>query len=335
MLATGIFEDIFTKYPKIFITGDKISLFGNHNYEVIILRSRRRNTADVGIARNDNESLAISEALKLIQAENMINRNDVAVITPNWVQQQTPQTGVVVGTESLREIIRFVKAGNPKRIVVATGSGEKDTAEIMSAVGFDRVIKEEGVEFADLNKGPFTRISLNHDSPASTNVNRLYDEMTFLISFTQLKYHQEAAMSAAIKNIALGWPPAEEHGHPKMNMGIHRNLHGFMRAMAQQIAIDLSIVSAQPAMVGTGPSGGIPVHTGIVLCGTDPVAVDTIGARFLGFKPQAVYYLYDCINNGIGTGDVRQMNIKGLTLPEAEEAFTKAVYNRPVIIDGK
>lgn len=73
------------------------------------MRARRRNSADIGIAKNDDERIAISEALNLIQADQLINNNDVVVITPNWVQQQPPQTGVVVGTESLREFIRFAK----------------------------------------------------------------------------------------------------------------------------------------------------------------------------------------------------------------------------------
>lgn len=299
------------------------------------MRARRRNAADIGIAENGNENLAIIEALNLIKADNLVNSNDIVVITPNWVQQQTPQTGVVVGPDSLREIIRFIKKNNPRRIVVATGSGEKDTAEIMQAAGYEKIIKSEGVEFIDLNKGPFVSIDLNHDSPATTRVNKLYNEMTFLISFTQLKYHQEATMSAAIKNITMGWPPADEHGHPKTNKGIHKNLHGFMRAMAQEIAIDLSIVSANPAMVGTGPAGGIPIHTGIILCGTDPIAVDTISARLLGFKPQAVYYLYDCINNGIGVGEIEQINIKGIPLAEAEKIFSTAVYKKAVAVDQK
>ena len=34
------------------------------------MRVRRRNTPDIGIARNDNESLAIAEALNLISGNN-------------------------------------------------------------------------------------------------------------------------------------------------------------------------------------------------------------------------------------------------------------------------
>lgn len=299
------------------------------------MRPRKRNTADIAITKNDNESAAIREGLNLLQADTLIHPEDVVVITPNWVQQQNPQTGIVVGPESLREVIRFVKKNNPRRIVVATGSGQKGTAEIMTVVGFDKIIKEEEVEFIDLNHGPFTRIKLNHDSPAETNVNKLYNEMTFLISFTQLKYHEEATMSAAIKNIALGWPPPEEHGHPKKNLGIHSKLHEFIRAMAECITIDLSIVSANPAMVGTGPGKGIPKHTGITLCGTDPIAVDTIGARLLGFKPQGIRYLYECVGRNLGESEVNKMNIKGLSLVDAEKAFSTAAYGHLFSVDAK
>lgn len=300
-------------------------------------RTRRRNSPDIGISKLQNDSVhegdAIRDGLNLIQGSNLINSNDVVVITPNWVNNRPPESGTVVGVQSLQEIIRFVKESNPKRIVVAAGSGGKSTTEIMTAAGFDKIVKDEGVEFIDLNSGPFTRISLNHPYPSATNLNRLFDEMTFLISFTQLKYHEEATISACIKNIALGWPPAEEHGHPKKNLGIHEDLHGFIRAMAQAIPIDLSILSANPAMIGTGPSKGIPKHTGIVLCGTDPVAADTAGARLLGFKPQGVRYLYECMKANLGVTDTNSMNIKGLQLQEAENAFSIAAYGQKVAVD--
>jgi uncharacterized protein (DUF362 family) len=297
------------------------------------MQSRRRNTPDIGIVKNDNESAAITEALNLIQADNLINSNDVVVITPNWVQPNDPSTGDIVGAESLRAVIRFAKKNNPKRIVIATGSAGKSTPEVMRTVGYEKIINEESVEFVDLNHGPFTRIMLNHNSPSATNLNRLYEEMTFLISFAQLKLHNEATMTSAIKNIALGWPPTEEHGHPKKNLGIHNDLHGFIRAMAEKINIDLAIVSANPAMVGTGPHGGIARHTGIVISGTDPVAVDTVGARLLGFKEQAVRYLWELKNMNTGVAEVEQMNIQGLPLADAEKIFSKAVYGEEFSVD--
>ena len=77
-----------------------------------------------------------------------------------------------------------------------------------------------------------------------------------VISFTQLKVHSEATASMSIKNIALGWPPAEEHGFPKKRLGIQEDLHSFIFAMGEKIPIDLAIISTDKAMIGVGPSGG-------------------------------------------------------------------------------
>jgi uncharacterized protein (DUF362 family) len=287
----------------------------------------------VAITRNDNEASAIKEAIDLLQVTSAINSNDVVVITPNWVKNQNPDSATVVGPGSLKQIIMLIKEKKPKRLVVATGSADGETKDIMDQVGFGKIIEDEGIEFIDLNHGPFTRINLNHTIVTSTNINKLLQEVTVLISFTQLKYHEEATMSAAIKNIALGWPPAEEHGHPKKDCGIHRELHGFISAMAEQIPIDLSIVSASPAMIGTGPSKGIARHTGLVIAGCDPVSTDTVAARLLGFRPQAIRYLFECSNKKVGESDIEKINLIGIPLVEAENIFSKAAYGDGLAVD--
>jgi len=103
--------------------------------------------------------------------------------------------------------------------------------------------------------------------------------------------------------------------------------------MAEKVKIDLSIASSNPVMVGTGPHGGVPKHMGIVVSGTDPIAVDTIGARFLGFKTAAIRYLWDLKNMNIGVGEVKEMNIRGIPLVDAEKAFSKAVYGEEFSVD--
>jgi len=290
---------------------------------------------DVAIIHNENESEAVLNGLKCIQAEQDINSDDIVVITPNWVNNErtNPSDGVVVGPETLRAVIKWVKARSPRRIIVATGSGSGNTKQVMQEVGFDHVIQEEQVEFIDFNTGPYVELTLNHKKPSTIKVNKIINEMTYYISFTQLKTHEEATMSASIKNVALSWPSTEEQGTPKKNLGIHEDLHGFIAAMAEKIKIDLAIVSANPVMVGTGPTKGISKHTGLIICGRNPIAVDCICARLLGFMEQGIGYIHLLKNKGFKETDIKAIPMKGLSLADAEGIFSEKVYGEKMVIE--
>ncbi len=297
------------------------------------MRERRVQKAIASIARSNTEQASIKDALDLLPMNEIIHGGDRVVITPNWVNAKSPATATVVGPRTLRTLIQYVKEFQPKEIIIATGSGE-DTIKVFHQVGYNKVIEEEKVTFVDLNYGPYTEIELEHNVIPRTKINGLLEELDVLISFTQLKQHEEATISASIKNIALGWPPAELHGFPKKNLGIHEDLHGFITAIAKKIPIDLAIISADKAMIGTGPSHGVAVDTkGLIIASTDAVAADTIGARLLGFKPQAIHYLYSLIQSKMGEGDIKNIEIKGLSIEEGERIFSMAAYGQEIILD--
>ena len=79
-------------------------------------------------------------------------------------------------------------------------------------------------------------------------------------------------------------------------------------------------------MIGTGPLGGHAVETGLVIAGTDALAVDVVGAKLLGFTPQAVRHLWEAARLGVGESDTERMKFVGMSLREAIEAFTLAAY---------
>lgn len=300
------------------------------------MREKRKITEPVvAITRNPLEGDALVEALQLLPLNKLIQAGETVVITPNWVKKAEPETGTVVGPETLRQLIRWCKGKKPGRLVIACGSGGSPTPMVFEQVGYKQMIEEEGVEFIDLNYGPYTEIDLHHDQPSRTPLNRLYDETDVLISFTQIKAHEEATVSLGLKNITLGWPPAEVHGFPKKKLGIHHDLHNFIRAMAERMTIDLTILSGDKGMVGTGPDGGKPVDADLIVAGTDPVAVDVIGARLLGFRPQAISYLDQLIRLGYGEGDVRKMTLRGIPLNEAERIFSEAAWGHTIMLDEK
>ncbi len=298
------------------------------------MRTRKVKTPIVTIMKDASEESSLMKALDLLPMTDIIKKGDRVVITPNWVNNNMPNTGTVVGPQTLQSLIRYLKKFNPSKITIATGSGGAATPQVMTTVGYNKIIEEEQVEFIDLNYGPYIDMELDHHIVPITKINKLIEDLDVLISFTQLKHHEEATMSAGIKNIALGWPPAEVHGFPKKSLGIHEELHDFITAMGKKIPIDLTIVSADKAMIGTGPSSGKAVDSpGLIIAGTDPVAVDTIGARFLGFLPQAINYLYRLYKEGIGEAKPENMKLLGYNLEEAERLFSLLAYEQEIIMD--
>ncbi|WP_373601108.1 DUF362 domain-containing protein [Paraclostridium bifermentans] len=299
-----------------------------------MIRERRVNKPIVCIEKGFNEGKALEKALDQLPINDIIKSGDNVVITPNWVKDYKPSSGTVVGPDTLKRLIQYVKTKKPKSITIAVGAGGAKTPDVMKKNGYDKVIKDEGIEFIDMNYGPYIDLNINHSKIKSTPINEIINKADVIISFTQLKMHEEATITASIKNIAMGWPPAEIHGYPKKKTGIHDDLHGFISCIMNKIPIDLSIVSCDKAMIGTGPTDGIPVDTnGLIIVGTDPVAVDTVGARFLGFLPQAIAYLYKLYNDGIGEAKVENMILKGLDLAKAEKTFTKSAYNKSIVLD--
>ncbi len=297
------------------------------------MRKRKVREPIVAIVDAADTGNCIEAALNMIDAARLIKQGDVVVITANMVDNKAASTGTVVHPDLLRKLIRYVKNFSPSRVVVAAGSGGAPTQQVFEEIGFNRVINEEGIEFIDLNYGPYTEIRLNHGIVPYTKINKLCEEMDVHISFTPIKMHKEATVSLGIKNMALSWPPAEIHGMPKKKLGIHEELHTFIAAMGEAIPIDITVLTGMNGMVWTGPSDGKAVSSNLIVAGTDPVAADAVAARLMGLLPQAVHYLFELHRRGLGQADVKKIDMRGLPLIQAEEIFSMAAIGQSIAID--
>ena len=198
-----------------------------------MIRNRKVKDPIVAITKGMSEGRSLEKALDLLPMDKIIQKGDKVIITPNCVKYKSPKDGVVVGPKTLKKLIQYIKTKEPSKIVIATGSGGAKTPDVMKSVGYDKIIEEENLEFVDMNYGPFRDLELNHEIIKSTPINEVIKDADVIISFTQLKYHEEATVTAAIKNISMGYPPASIHGYPKKQTGIHEDLHGFIRAFAK------------------------------------------------------------------------------------------------------
>lgn len=106
----------------------------------------------------------------------------------------------------------------------------------------------------------------------------------------------------------------------KLHQG-YLNLHLFLYQLVRIIPPHLCILDGFTAMEGNGPVSGGRVDWHIAIAGTDGVAVDALAAYLMGFDPQSIGYLYFCSQDGLGQGNINNMNIVGTPLEECRHSF--------------
>lgn len=293
---------------------------------------------DVAIAHAELVADAVSAALAHVRLESLVTARRVAVKANDTWASAGDTTGITQ-PDTLRAVLRVVKRFGPRELIVTGGAGAAETDEVFRIGGLMEVVREEGAEFFDHNRPPFVPVDLEYRPSADVSgpqssimVNPRVLDYETLIAVNQLKLHETATVTLALKNIAMSFPAADYYGHPrstrKHDNQFFADMHSFIAAMSKRFPIDLAITVGHPAMIGTGPLGGHTFETGLVIASTDALAADVVGARLLGFTMQAVRHLWEAARLGVGESDLGRMRFPALSLREAIGRFTEAAYGR-------
>jgi len=62
---------------------------------------------------------------------------------------------------------------------------------------------------------------------------------------------------------------------------------------------------------GPGPRTMFPVQKDVILAGGDSVAIDAVAAKLMGFDPMSLNYIRLAHEDGLGTGDPRDIEVVG------------------------
>lgn len=295
----------------------------------------------VAIAAEDDVGLAITHALEQLTLGRLLWPADVVMIKPTLTTMRGYRRSAITKPEALRAVIRAVKNWSHRRVIVAEASGDLSTQDLLAFSGAGEVIAEEDVDFVDLSDPPFVDIAIDHTHPGQVVLNRVVTTVDVIVSLSMLKQHEEATVSACMKNIALGVPAGQIYGLPKADVSgvpkpgrtdFHADLHGLIVAMNRLLPIDLAVLDCSEVMTVSGPTEGKVTRAGMAIAGTDAVAVDATGARFLGFKPQGVQYLWRASAEGLGESDVARIEYRGLSFEIAAQRFTKRVFGKEIVV---
>ncbi len=283
-------------------------------------------------------------ALKNIEDEIMasLEGKKRILIKPNFVVVTTPLCAT--GVDTVRGILDFFKPRfkGPIEIGEATVSGARGsnigtegTYAGFRDYGYLPLEKEYGVKLTDLNLEPhLNHFIFNSDGNRPQPIRMIakyLDRDQYLISAGKMKTHNCVLVTMSLKNILMGAPKNDyktqndkflmHSWSPKnvtrdfrfaftKDMVLHYNLF----QIAQITYPDLGVVDAFTSMEGDGPIDGTPIDTRLALASTDPLALDSLGAKIMGFDPTQILYLSSMNEAGMGQGDLDKINVLGADL---------------------
>jgi len=269
-------------------------------------------SARISIVKCDNyESAkvqqAIREALGLLGGiANFVKPNSRVLVKPNLLMSKGPECGITTHPEIVRAVIRILKEINCKVIVgdgpSVWGQYIENVDEVYAVTGIKKVCLDEDVRLANFDKR-----RMRDKFPLTA----ILDECDHLVNLPKFKTHELTLITGAIKNLfglVSGTYKTELH----KNYFAPSEFAKVLVDIYQEAKPDLTIIDGVLAMEGDGPAtSGIPRELGLLLCGADCVALDTVVAKIMGITQQEVLTTKEAAMRNLGEGQFSEIKIEG------------------------
>ena len=83
----------------------------------------------------------------------------------------------------------------------------------------------------------------------------------------------------------------------------------------------MAVIDGLEGMEGDGPTHGSPIHVGVAISSTDPLAADRVACEVMGVDFNKVGYLTYCSEKGLGESDLKRIDLQGDTIRECTRPF--------------
>jgi len=272
----------------------------------------------VAILRGTNPQDMTVKALEMTAAHEVLPKNKPVLIKPNYINSSHPSTGITTDSRVIEGVVKFLRKHNVREIIIGEGSGFADTFEAFRVAGVDVVAEKWNVKLVDLNKDEFVEVKpRNPLALRKVEIAKTALEST-IISVPKLKPHRLAGVTLSLKNMTGAVTPKGS---------IHNHLSQKIVDLVSVIKPSVAVIDGIIAGEGHETSGN-PVEMNLVISGTDPVAVDAVGAAVMGIPPKRVKHLRLAEETGLGTCRLELIDIVGEPLEKVKRKFRIPLLSR-------
>ncbi len=246
----------------------------------------------VSITRAAAYTQDLYEKVRRILAEHRLEvRGKRVVVKPNLVEFDA---GIPINThplfvDAVRDAVLSLGAS---QVQIAEGPGHRrNTVELAEAAGYFDIVPRFEEIFTDLNLDEIAKVRLVHPH---SRLDSLYLPQTALgadliISAPKMKTHHLVGATLGMKNL-FGLVPGGVYGWPK-NVLHWAGIPACIVDLYHLFPNVFTIVDGITAMEGNGPIQGRAKAAGVIVAGSDAVAVDATCCRIMGIDPAYINYL--------------------------------------------
>ncbi len=248
-------------------------------------------------------------------------RNKSVVLKPNLVEPAQEAPHINTHPEVIRAVADVFRHWDARSVVVAEGQGHiRDSWLVLEQSGLETVLAEAGLSFIDLNHDAIVEV----DNPSGLMkrktlfLPRTVVDADLVVSLPKMKTHHWAGVTLSMKNL-FGVMPGICYGWPKNVLhycGIEQSILDIVATVKPHLAIVDGIVG----MEGDGPIMGTARQAGVIVMGTNLVAVDATTTRLMGVSPRRIKYL-KMASGKLGPIEERHISQRGETIADCTQSF--------------
>ncbi len=270
----------------------------------------------VAIVRGKNPQDMVVEALEMVDAQSAISKVRPVLVKPNYINASHPSTGITTDGRVVEGVIKFLKQHGVEDIVIGEGSGFADTFKAFQVAGLDGVAARWDVRLVDLNRDRFADVASESSLALKMKIAQTALSST-IVSVPKLKLHRLARVTLSLKNMMGAVSPKGA-----MHASLSENIVNLASIIKPSVAVIDGIIAGE----GHELSGN-PVEMNLVVAGTDPVAVDAVGAALMGINPRSVKHLRLAEARGLGTCDLDQIEVLGEPIDNVARKFRASLLS--------
>lgn len=287
---------------------------------------------NVALIKGENRRKAVKAAVDALGQDfyRRAQQAEYILIKPDLVHHSLQLASTHV--DAVRGVLDLLKMYSSAPVIIGDVA-QYGTKQAFRNLEYESLVSEyKNVNLVDLSEDEAVEMTVERKDGTLLVARRskIAMEAPLTISLASIKTHHTLVASLGILNWVEGtWLVPPRMTQEGKVWSRDPWLYALGREDAERAVADLflknpchvSVIDGILAMEGDGPINGEPVHMGVFLAGTDPVAVDTVGATLMGLDAHSLPYLEYLASQGLGTNEISEIDVPLHALQECTKIF--------------